>query len=119
MAEDITTKCIGKLTLDISDVDKKVRDVNNFLNKIGANVNLEKKLSEGIRNALNKLVNEAQKAGEEASKAIDRVGGSGKAEQKLEGLESNMVRLMSEVKTFGRTADETGHTIEKLTGTIQ
>ena len=63
-------KCIGKLTIDISDVEKKINDINTFLGKIGANINLEDKLSKKISTALNKLVDEAKKAGEETAKAM-------------------------------------------------
>ena len=38
-------KCIGKLYLDISQVKKDISEVNDFLSKIGANINLEDKLS--------------------------------------------------------------------------
>lgn len=63
-------KCIGKLTLDISDVEKKVGSVNEFLSKIGAGVNIGDKLSKSIRQELNKLVEEAKKAGAEAQRAL-------------------------------------------------
>ena len=65
-------KCIGKLYLDIGQVKKDIEDVNKFLSQIGANINLEDKLSQKISAALGKLVNEAKRAGEEAQKAISQ-----------------------------------------------
>ena len=63
-------QCIGKLYLDISQVKKDIAEVNEFLGKIGANVNISDKIEEKIASAMRKLVNEAKKAGEEAGKAI-------------------------------------------------
>ena len=65
-------KCIGKLYLDIGQVKKDIEDVNKFLSQIGANINLEDKLSQKISAALGKLVKEAKRAGEEAQKAISQ-----------------------------------------------
>lgn len=44
-------KCIGKLTLDISDVEKKVQSINEALGKVGSkvNVNLSKDISKEIK----------------------------------------------------------------------
>lgn len=44
-------KCIGKLTLDISDVEKKVTQINEALNKVGAktNINLSKSISKEVK----------------------------------------------------------------------
>ena len=65
-------KCIGKLYLDIGQVKKDIEDVNKFLSQIGANINIEDKLSQKISAALGKLVKEAKRAGEEAQKAISQ-----------------------------------------------
>lgn len=107
-------KCIGKLTLDISDVEKKVKDINEFLSKIGAGVDVGKKLSESIRKELNKLVEEARKAGEEAQKALEQKNQAGK----MGGLASQMEQVTNEVKTFGRALDESGNTIERYLGSV-
>ena len=54
-------KCIGKLYLDIGQVKKDIEDVNKFLSQIGANINLEDKLSKKIGAALKNLVDEAKR----------------------------------------------------------
>lgn len=69
---DAQKKCIGKLTLDISQVKKDINEVNDWLKKIGADINLEDKLSKKIGDALKKLVSEAKKAGEETAKALEK-----------------------------------------------
>lgn len=63
-------KMIGKLSIDISDIQVKIKQVDDWLGKIGANINLEDKLSKKISSALQKLVDEAKKAGEETQKAL-------------------------------------------------
>lgn len=108
-------KCIGKLTLDISDVSKKIEDVNKFLGQIGANINLEDKLSKKISSALNKLVSEAKKAGEEAQKALQ---GAANIDAKG-GLESVMQKVTATVNTYTREIDNVGKATEKLVGTVQ
>ena len=108
-------KCIGKLTLDISDVSKKIEDVNKFLGQIGANINLEDKLSKNISSALNKLVSEAKKAGEEAQKALQ---GAANIDAKG-GLESVMQKVTATVNTYAREIDNVGKATEKLVGTVQ
>lgn len=108
-------KCIGKLTLDISDVSKKIEDVNKFLGQIGANINLEDKLSKKISSALNNLVSEAKKAGEEAQKALQ---GAANIDAKG-GLESVMQKVTATVNTYTREIDNVGKATEKLVGTVQ
>jgi len=63
-------KYIGKLMLDISEVQKQITEVNTWLGKIGANINLEDTLSKKVSAALQKLVDEAKKAGTEVGKAM-------------------------------------------------
>ena len=110
-AED---KCIGRLTLDIKDVQDKVNEVNAFLSKIGANVNLEKKLTEGIRNALNKMVNEAKKAGEEAKEAVKKAV----TVDNDVGIESTMAKMTSTLNTYVKEVDEAGEVTSKLVSSI-
>lgn len=108
-------KCIGKLYLDISQVKNDINEVNDWLKKIGANINLEDKLSAGINKALHNLVNEAKRAGEEAQKAIQnatKVDASG-------GLESTMAKVSKTVKTFVNSVDEAGNSTARLVGTVQ
>lgn len=108
-------KCIGKLYLDISQVKNDINEVNDWLKKIGANVNLEDKLSAGINKALHNLVNEAKRAGEEAQKAIQnatKADASG-------GLESTMAKVSKTVKTFVNSVDEAGNSTARLVGTVQ
>lgn len=62
--------CIGKLTIDISEIKTEIKDLNEWLGKIGANIDLQDVLTKKISSALKSLVNEAKKAGEEAAKAI-------------------------------------------------
>lgn len=99
-------KSIGKLTLDISDVEKKINSVNEFLGKIGANVNLEDKLSKKISEALNKLVAEAKKAGQEAQKAIEQAtGGNGSGTSKSNDGIKEAIKLWKEYYTVLRQAE--------------
>lgn len=72
---------IGKLSLDISDVKKNIDEVNDFLGKIGANIDLKDTLSKKISSALKGLIDEAKKAGEEVGKALE--AGSKAGEGKL------------------------------------
>ena len=107
-------KVIGRLTLDISDVDQKIKEVNKFLASIGANVNIEDKLSKGISKALSKLVEEAKKAGEEAKKAMESAtkadsGGS---------MDSTIKKVSTTVKTYTRELDEAGNATAKLVSTV-
>ena len=99
-------KSIGKLTLDISDIEKKINSVNEFLGKIGANVNLEDKLSKKISEALNKLVAEAKKAGQEAQKAIEQAtSGAGANTSKGNDNIKEAVKLWKEYYTVLRQAE--------------
>jgi len=108
-------KCIGKLYLDISQVKKDIDEVNEFLSKIGANINLEDKLSKSIGKALNNLVAEAKKAGSEAEKALkNAVNLDTKG-----GIESTMQRVTTTVNTYVREVDKAGNATGKLVGTVQ
>ena len=108
-------KCIGKLYLDIGQVKKDIEDVNKFLSQIGANINLEDKLSKKIGAALKNLVDEAKKAGAETQKAIkDAVSIDTKG-----GLESTMQKVTSTVNTYSREVDKAGQATSKLVSSVQ
>lgn len=105
-------KYIGKLMLDISDVKKQIDEVNAWLGKIGANINLEDKLSKKVSTALQKLVDEAKKAGAEAQKAVTDITKG----DNLHGLESNMAKVASVVSTTVRTTqDGIGKVVSSVT----
>lgn len=63
-------KLIGKLTLDISDVEKKISSLNEWLGSIGAGVNLGDQLTKKFESSLKKLISEARDAGKEIGKAM-------------------------------------------------
>ena len=105
-------KYIGKLMLDISDVKKQIDEVNAWLGKIGANINLEDTLSKKVSTALQKLVDEAKKAGAEAQKAVTDITKG----DNLHGLESNMAKVSSVVSTTVRTTqDGIGKVVSSVT----
>jgi len=95
-------KCIGRLYLDISQVQSDIKEVNEWLGKIGANINLEDKLSKKVSAALQNLVNEAKKAGEETAKAMADITKG----DNLKGLESNMSKISSVIETTVRTTQD-------------
>ena len=96
-------KCIGRLYLDISQVKTNIDDVNKFLGSIGANINLEEKLSKKVSAALKNLVNEAKKAGEEAAKAVKEPLSN---PSDLQGLDSTMSKISTTVQTIVRTTED-------------
>ena len=105
-------KLIGKLTLDISDVQKKIEEVNKFLSSIGANINLEDKLSKQVSEALNKIVRQAREAGEAAAKAMQSTGTGGN------GVASEIEKASSVVKTFIAGMDQAGNASMQLVQTV-
>ena len=111
-------KSIGRLTIDISDVQEKIKEVNKFLGQIGANINLEDALSKKISAALNKLVTEAKKAGEEAKQAIGQIGGAG-SDKSVDSIASRMELVTDTVKTYVRHVDEAGKATMQLAQTVK
>lgn len=97
-------KYIGKLMLDISDVKKQIDDVNAWLGKIGANINLEDKLSQKVSAALQKLVNEAKQAGEEASKALAEGASKSKFDTIYEKMEQKMLAFENKMQAEAEKA---------------
>ena len=75
-------KCIGKLTLDISDIDAKVKDLNNKLSQIGVGKKIDlsrqvasevKKQLKAVEDAINKSVKNIQDAAQRASGAFSGI----------------------------------------------
>ena len=97
-------KCIGKLYLDISQVKNDIAEINEWLGKIGANINLEDRLSKGISQALTRLINEAKTAGAEMSKAMDTSGVSKKVTDAIRLYEKyfNAVGKMRDLEINGK-----------------
>lgn len=83
-------KCIGKLTLDISDVEKKVQKINETLAMAGAGVkvDLSKNISAEVKKQLDKVLKEIEgyekKISEASTKAANAIGqiGEGKVKDK-------------------------------------
>ena len=94
---------IGKLSLDISDVKKNIEEVNQFLGKIGANIDIGDSLSKKISNALKGLVEEAKKAGEEVGKALEK---GHKSDEEVHGIEkaSKALKQYYDLKTKAEAA---------------
>lgn len=97
-------KYIGKLMLDISEVQKQINEVNTWLGKIGANINLEDKLSQKVSAALQKLVNEAKQAGEEASKALAEGASKSKFDTIYEKMEQKMLAFENKMQAEAEKA---------------
>ena len=97
-------KYIGKLMLDVSEVQKQITEVNTWLGKIGANINLEDKLSQKVSAALQKLVNEAKQAGEEASKALAEGASKSKFDTIYEKMEQKMLAFENKMQAEAEKA---------------
>ena len=76
-------KCIGKLTLDISDVEKKVNAINQALAGIGKNASIKIKIAEEVKSQIDKIYQElengSKKISETASKAVESIKKIGEA----------------------------------------
>lgn len=107
-------QCIGKLYLDISQVKKDIAEVNEFLGKIGANVNISDKIDEKITSAMRKLVNEAKKAGEEAGKALKE----GIEKANFSGLDEKIKGVSSAIETVTVKFNKAGEEVSRVTTTI-
>jgi hypothetical protein len=74
-------KCIGKLTLDISDVEKKVGDINKALATIGSNANVKINIAKEVKDQIDKIykelenkVNQITSTADKAIKSIEQIG---------------------------------------------
>ena len=76
-------KCIGKLTLDISDVEKKVNAINQALAGIGKNASIKIKIAEEVKAQIDKIYQElengSKKIIETANKAVESINKIGEA----------------------------------------
>lgn len=77
-------QCIGKLTLDISDVEKKIDQINEALSKAGSKVNVDisKEIGKEVKAQLDSVLKEIKGYEGKIAKAVDNaingVSGSGK-----------------------------------------
>lgn len=74
-------KCIGKLTLDISDIEKKVKAINEALAGIGKNAGVKIKIADEVKKQINEMYDVIQKgsqkiteAANNAVKSIEKIG---------------------------------------------
>ena len=67
---------IGKLTLDIKDVEDKVKAINSALGNIGKNVNVKLKIADEVKKQLEKIYQEMEKGAEKVKSAADKVSKS-------------------------------------------
>ena len=112
-------KCIGKLTLDITDIQKKVAEVNAELAKLGVTkpINIStavaaevKKQLSAIESAIKASVKTIQDSANQAANAF-----SGAFKGASTGsLASEITETTSLITTLGRTTDITGATVEAV-----
>ena len=118
MAQDA---CIGKLTLDISDVDKKVTEINTLLSKLGskANVNISKQISKEVKGQLDSILKDLNKYAEEikrsaanVSKSFENMGIKASQNKELSDTVAalrdyyNALRLVEQAKQQGNQKNE-------------
>ena len=115
-------KCIGKLTLDITDVEKQVKRVDALLKSVGAGVKVDlssqvasevKKQLATVEAAIKASVKNIQDAADQATRAFNGIG-SGGTGKGLGTLKSEIVDITSEVRTMGRTVNSAGQTVEAI-----
>lgn len=107
-------KCIGRLTLDIKDVEQKVAKVNEELRKLGAGVKVDmgKMWKDAIKRQLDEMVKQAQETGQKMRDAM--TGGT----EVSGGLKSTIARTTSEVQSFGRAMDANNQVVESFVGKV-
>ena len=62
-------KCIGRLTLDIEDIERKVEKINSLLEGIGSGIKVD--LSGAISKEVDKQIGDVQKRVEAGAKEIE------------------------------------------------
>lgn len=91
---------IGKLTLDISDIDAKIKKINESLKSLGAGVkvDLSKQISTEVKKQLDSLQKEidagSKKIKDAAQKAVDAINQIGNA--KASGKESKLMEQLEQ-----------------------
>ena len=111
-------KSIGKLTLDISDVEAKVKRIDVLLKSIGAgkSVSLSAKVANEVKKqltALEKVIKDSvSKIQSATQKATTSLTGAG-------SLQSSIQKVTEETTTMGRSVTGTGATVEKVLGQMR
>ena len=69
-------KLIGKLTLDISDIENKVKAINKALGDIGKNAQVKISIADEVKKQIEKIYDELEKGAEKVKTAADKVAKS-------------------------------------------
>ena len=111
-------KCIGKLTLDITDVESKIKHIDTLLKSIGAgkSVSLSAKVANEVKKQLSALekaikdsISKIQTATQQATSSLTGAG----------SLQSSIQKVTDETTTMGRSVSGTGATVEKVLGQMR
>ena len=111
-------QCIGKLKLDITDVEQKITKINEALSKVGSkvNVNMSKEISKEVKAQLDAVLKEVEgyqkKIAEAADKAASAVSSAGGKKVKDEGLKQQiaLAREYYQLMTKAERAGASGNT---------
>ena len=57
---DAQKKCIGKLTLDISDIETKIKAINTSLATLGKNADVKIKIADEVKKQIEVIYNDHQ-----------------------------------------------------------
>ena len=64
---------IGKLTLDISDINKKVEAINNALGKIGKDSKVKFEIADEVKKQIDKVYKELEQGADKITKSVEKV----------------------------------------------
>lgn len=92
-------KCIGKLTLDISDVEKKIDAINQALSGIGKNASIKIKIAEEVKAQIDKIYKEledgSKRISETANKAVESIKKIGESKVDNTKQEASIQRTLA------------------------
>lgn len=105
---------LGTLDLDISTVEKKVKQINEELGKlgVGTDFDISKIATEAINKAITKMAEEIKKAVEDANNSMANLG---KDKQIGGSLESTLTAVTSKIETTRASINKTTGDVEAFT----
>lgn len=124
---DAKEKCIGKLTLDISDIETKIKAINTSLATLGKNADVKIKITDEVKKQIeaiyNDLQNSSKKITDVAQKTINEISkiGQTKVNKAAENKElQETVKHLREYYNLLKQAEQAGargdNTNKKLFG---